>query len=133
MSECTCGNRTTPGNNGEDASAPQGDDDPFGYLYEDGQAAGATAARRRRRLRLPGPPVLVQPGARGRRPAPPYGQQQTPQQTYGQQVPQQQPYGQPNAHYAAPETQPGGAPTPAVSPASAVAAAGAAAPTPRAS
>ncbi|MEV0316935.1 CBM35 domain-containing protein [Streptomyces sp. NPDC050658] len=98
---------TTPGNNGEQTpSAPQGDDDPFGYLYEDGQAAGATPPGGGGGYGYPGPRSSYnQVRAVGdRRPA--YGQQQA-QQTYGQQVPQQ-----PNAYYAAPETQPGGgAPT----------------------
>jgi hypothetical protein len=39
-----------------------------------------------------------------------YGQPQAPAPGHGQ-APQQQAYGQPNAHYAAPETMPGGAPT----------------------
>lgn len=99
----------TPGNNGENTpSAPQGDDDPFGYLYEDGQAAGATPPGGGGGYGYPGPRSSYnQVRAVGdRRPA--YGQQ-----TYGQQVPQQaqqQAYGRPNAHYTAPEAQPGGAP-----------------------
>ncbi|MFJ5225478.1 CBM35 domain-containing protein [Streptomyces sp. NPDC088400] len=116
----------TAGNNG--ASKPE-DDDPFGYLYEDGQAAGGNQQRRQGGYGYPGP--AAQPGVPrtsynqvrtvGERqygqqaPVPqqaPYGQQQTygQQQAYGQA-----PYGQqgqqgqqPNAHYAAPETQPGG-------------------------
>ncbi|NEB81848.1 carbohydrate-binding protein [Streptomyces sp. SID14478] len=96
-----------PGNNG--ASTTPEDDDPFGYLYADGQAAGAT------------PPDSGGGGygypnprssyhhvrAVGERQ---YGQQQ---QSYGQQVPTQQQtaaYNQPNTHYQAPETLPGGAP-----------------------
>jgi hypothetical protein len=80
----------TPGNNG--ASTPE-DDDPFGYLYADGQANGA------------------QPPSGG------YGYPHSVnrvrtvgQRQYGQ-VPQQPQaaYGRPNAHYAAPETLPGGA------------------------
>ncbi|MFJ8362339.1 CBM35 domain-containing protein [Streptomyces sp. NPDC093984] len=85
----------TPGNNG--ASTPE-DDDPFGYLYADGQANGAQ------------PPSggYGYPGSVNR--VRTVGERQ-----YGQ-VPQQHgygqsPYGQPNAHYAAPETMPGGAPT----------------------
>ncbi|MCF3132907.1 CBM35 domain-containing protein [Streptomyces olivochromogenes] len=86
----------TPGDNG--ASTPE-DDDPFGYLYADGQARGA------------------QPPSGG------YGYpnsvsrvRSVGERTYGgqqaQAVPQQQgTYGQPNAHYQAPETLPGGAPT----------------------
>ncbi|MGW7384689.1 carbohydrate-binding protein [Streptomyces sp. NPDC054794] len=86
----------TPGDNG--ASTPE-DDDPFGYLYADGQARGA------------------QPPSGG------YGYpnsvsrvRSVGERTYGgqqaQAVPQQQgTYSQPNAHYQAPETLPGGAPT----------------------
>ncbi|MGW4818235.1 carbohydrate-binding protein [Streptomyces sp. NPDC004227] len=80
----------TPGNSG--ASTPE-DDDPFGYLYADGQANGAQ------------PPSggYGYPNSVNRVRA--VGQRQ-----YGQ-VPQQQgAYGQPSAHYAAPETLPGGAP-----------------------
>ena len=96
----------TAGNNG--ASTPE-DEDPFGYLYEDGQANGAQ------------PPSSVGYGypnsvnrtrAVGQRQ---YGQQQAPAAAtapYGQ-VPQQgqASYAQPNSHYAAPETHPGGATT----------------------
>ncbi|MET9510993.1 carbohydrate-binding protein [Streptomyces flavidovirens] len=104
----------TAANNG--TSTPE-DDDPFGYLYEDGQAAGAVSPRSGG-YGYPGP--ASQPGV----PRTSYhqvgtvGQRQHSQhqQQYGQQVPPQQAYGQqnysqPNAHYAAPETQPGGAPT----------------------
>ncbi|WP_369213501.1 carbohydrate-binding protein [Streptomyces flavofungini] len=104
----------TPGNNGENTpSAPQGDDDPFGYLYEDGQAAGATPPSGGGGYGYPGPRSSYNHvrAVGDRRPA--YGQQAYGQQTYGQQIPQQQPqqaYGQPNAHYTAPEAQPGGAP-----------------------
>jgi hypothetical protein len=97
----------TPGNNG--ASTPE-DEDPFGYLYADGQANGAQ------------PPVggYGYPGSVNRVRAVgerQYGQPQAQTAAYGQ-VPQQQQqgygqtasYGQPNAHYAAPETVPGGAP-----------------------
>ncbi|MFJ4977769.1 carbohydrate-binding protein [Streptomyces coeruleorubidus] len=94
----------TPGNNG--ASTPE-DDDPFGYLYADGQANGAQPPS--------GggygyPNSVNRVRAVGTRQ---YGQQPQNAQTapYGQ-VPQQQGgYNQPNAHYAAPETLPGGAPT----------------------
>ncbi|MER7404035.1 CBM35 domain-containing protein [Streptomyces sp. NPDC000070] len=93
----------TPGNNG--ASTPE-DDDPFGYLYADGQANGAQPPS--------GggygyPNSVNRVRAVGTRQ---YGQQSQNTQTapYGQQVPQQG-YSQPNAHYAAPETLPGGAPT----------------------
>ncbi len=107
----------TAANNG--TSTPE-DDDPFGYLYEDGQAAGAVPPRSGG-YGYPGP--AAQPGV----PRTSYhqvgtvGQRQYGQQQYGQQVPPQQAYGQqrynqPNAHYAAPETQPGGAPTRPVPP-----------------
>ncbi|GFH36769.1 carbohydrate-binding protein [Streptomyces pacificus] len=100
----------TAGNSG--ASTPE-DDDPFGYLYADGQRAGASSPRQGG-YGYPGP--AAQPGVPrtsynqvrtvGQRQ---YGQQQTAQQ-YGQ-VPHQQQYGrQPGAPYAAPETHPGGAP-----------------------
>ncbi|MEU1053103.1 carbohydrate-binding protein [Streptomyces sp. NPDC005876] len=89
----------TPGNNG--ASTPE-DDDPFGYLYADGQANGAQ------------PPSggYGYPGSVNR--VRPVGTRQ-----YGQQAPAAPPaappqgaYGRPNPHYAAPETLPGGgAPT----------------------
>lgn len=104
------------------ASTPE-DDDPFGYLYEDGMAAGATPPGQGRGYGYPGP--AAQPGV----PRTSYnqvravgerqyggqqygGQQQYGQPQYGQQVPQQSTYGQqPGAHYAAPETYPGGATT----------------------
>ncbi|MDX3431834.1 MULTISPECIES: carbohydrate-binding protein [unclassified Streptomyces] len=106
----------TAGNNG--ASKPE-DDDPFGYLYADGQAAGAQPPGQGG-YGYPGP--AAQPGV----PRTSYNQVRTvgerqygqvpQQQAYGQQAPPQygQPngqYGQPNAQYAAPETYPGGAPT----------------------
>jgi hypothetical protein len=95
----------TAGNNG--ANKPE-DDDPFGYLYEDGQAAGAQPPRQGG---YGYPPAAPQPGVPrtsynqvrtvGERQ---YGQQQVPQQPgHGQQ----QAYGRPNAQYAAPETYPG--------------------------
>ncbi|MBW3360134.1 carbohydrate-binding protein [Streptomyces microflavus] len=105
----------TAGNNG--ASKPE-DDDPFGYLYADGQAAGAQPPGQGG-YGYPGP--AAQPGVPrtsynqvrtvGERQ---YGQQQVPpQQGYG--YPPQQNYGQPaqqynapNPQYAAPETYPGG-------------------------
>ncbi|GGX88673.1 CBM35 domain-containing protein [Streptomyces anandii] len=92
----------TPGNNG--ASTPE-DDDPFGYLYADGQANGAQPPSGG--YGYPGSVNRVR--AVGQRQ---YGQQagqQAPTAPYGQ-VQQQGAYGQPNAHYAAPETLPGGAP-----------------------
>ncbi|WP_267242693.1 CBM35 domain-containing protein [Streptomyces sp. PR69] len=96
------------------ASTPE-DDDPFGYLYADGQASGATPPRQGG-YGYPGP-AAQQPGVPrtsynqvrtvGERRA--YGPPQPPQQqaqAYGQQAP----YGQqPAAHYAAPETYGGGA------------------------
>ncbi|MET7617015.1 CBM35 domain-containing protein [Streptomyces sp. NPDC005408] len=101
----------TAANNG--ASTPE-DDDPFGYLYEDGRAAGATPPGQSRGYGYPGP--AAQPGV----PRTSYNQVRTVgERQYGQQVPQQQAYGQqsygqqgqPTAQYAAPETYPGGAPT----------------------
>lgn len=95
----------TPGNNG--ASTPE-DDDPFGYLYADGQANGAQPPTGG--YGYPGSVNRVRTVGERQ-----YGQPQAPTAAYGQ-VPQQQgygqtaPYGQPNAHYAAPETMPGGAP-----------------------
>ncbi|MBM7172596.1 carbohydrate-binding protein [Streptomyces sp. G44] len=107
----------TPGNNGENTpSAPQGDDDPFGYLYEDGQAAGATPPGGGGGYGYPGPRSSYNHvrAVGDRRPySQGHGQQTYGQQTYGQQVPPQQPQqapGRPNAHYTAPEAQPGGAP-----------------------
>ncbi|MEZ7002795.1 CBM35 domain-containing protein [Streptomyces sp. AD55] len=81
----------TPGNNG--ASTPE-DDDPFGYLYADGQANGAQPPSGG--YGYPNSVNRVRPvGTRQ------YGAPQA-------QAPQQQGvYGQPNAHYAAPETVPG--------------------------
>ncbi|MER8006055.1 carbohydrate-binding protein [Streptomyces sp. NPDC094149] len=96
----------TSGNNG--ASTPE-DDDPFGYLYADGQANGAQPPsgggygypNSVNRVRAVGQRQYGQPAP---------GQQQT--AAYGQAPQQQGAYGQPNAHYAAPETFPGGgAPT----------------------
>ncbi|WP_282797273.1 CBM35 domain-containing protein [Streptomyces sp. CC224B] len=108
----------TPGNNGEQTpSAPQGDDDPFGYLYADGQASGA-APPSGGGYGYPGPRSSYhQVRAVGERQ---YGQQaQRPQSGYGYPPqapaapsgygypPQQQGHGVPSAHYAAPEAQPG--------------------------
>ncbi len=87
----------TPGNNG--ASTPE-DDDPFGYLYADGQANGAQ------------PPSggYGYPNSVNR--VRPVGTRQYGQQAPAPQAPPQQgAYGQPSAHYAAPETLPGGATT----------------------
>jgi hypothetical protein len=98
----------TPGNNG--ASTPE-DDDPFGYLYADGQARGAqpptgsygypNAVNRVR------PVGERQYGQQTQQPTPAH---QAPTAAYGQ-VPQQNGYGQPNAHYQAPESFSGGAET----------------------
>ncbi|WP_405871623.1 MULTISPECIES: carbohydrate-binding protein [unclassified Streptomyces] len=96
----------TSGNNG--ASTPE-DDDPFGYLYADGQANGAQPPSGGGGYGYPGSVNRVRPVGERQ-----YGQPAQAQQTaaYGQ-VPQQQgTYGRPNANYAAPETFPGGgAPT----------------------
>ena len=99
----------TPGDNG--ASTPE-DDDPFGYLYADGQARGAQPPSGSGGYGYPNAVSRVRPvGERT------YGgQQQAPQAQApygGQTIPQQQPagYGQPNPAYQAPETFPGGAPT----------------------
>ncbi|MFF4213760.1 CBM35 domain-containing protein [Streptomyces sp. NPDC001796] len=90
----------TPGNNG--ASTPE-DDDPFGYLYADGQANGAQPPSGG--YGYPGSVNRVRTVGQRQ-----YGQPQAQTAAYGQ-VPQQQAYGRPNAHYAAPETVPGGAQT----------------------
>jgi hypothetical protein len=108
----------TAANNG--GSTPE-DDDPFGYLYEDGQAAGATPPGQSRGYGYPGPGG-GQPGV----PRTSYNQvravgerqygggqghgQAAPQHQQGQPGYGQQPYGQPTAQYAAPETYPGGVP-----------------------
>jgi hypothetical protein len=90
----------TPGNNG--ASTPE-DDDPFGYLYADGQARGAQPPSGG--YGYPNAVNRVRPVGERK-----YGQPQQPTAQYGQAPPQQGAYGQPNASYAAPETLPGGAP-----------------------
>lgn len=99
----------TPGNNG--ASTPE-DDDPFGYLYEDGQARGAqppsasygypNAVNRTRPVgeRQYGQQTQQAPQAATAQ----YGQ--VPQQGYGQQSP-----ARPNAHHQTAESFSGGAPT----------------------
>ncbi|GGW65906.1 hypothetical protein GCM10010503_48890 [Streptomyces lucensis JCM 4490] len=89
----------TPGDNG--ASTPE-DDDPFGYLYADGQARGAQPPSGGYGY----PNSVSRVRTVGERQ---YGQQQGPQ---GQQAAptQQGAYGQPNAYYQAPETLPGGVP-----------------------
>ncbi|MET9786036.1 carbohydrate-binding protein [Streptomyces canus] len=99
----------TSGNNG--ASAPE-DDDPFGYLYADGQANGAQPPSGGG-YGYGYPNSVNRTRSVGQRQ---YGQQQAPAAPngpYGQvpQQPGQSGYTQPSAHYAAPETFPGGAPT----------------------
>ncbi|MEU9244961.1 CBM35 domain-containing protein [Streptomyces sp. NPDC048385] len=99
----------TPGNNG--ASTPE-DDDPFGYLYADGQARGAQPPSGSGGYGYPHQVSRVR--SVGERTY--GGQQQAPQSPYGgQTIPQQQQPGggygqQPNAAYQAPETFPGGPP-----------------------
>ncbi|MFF5448196.1 CBM35 domain-containing protein [Streptomyces sp. NPDC012888] len=87
---------TTPANKPED-------EDPFGYLYADGQAAGATPPPPGGGYGYPGPTVGGQPGSPGV-PRTSYNQVRTVgERTYGGQrgaVPQQ---GQQPPHYAAPE------------------------------
>ncbi|MFF2654517.1 carbohydrate-binding protein [Streptomyces sp. NPDC058045] len=114
----------TAGNNG--ASTPE-DEDPFGYLYADGQASGATPPSGGGGYGYPGPRSShhqvravgerqygQQAAGRGGYGYPPPAGQQTQQATasFGQvpQQTQQQPNHQPNAHYQAPETLPGGTP-----------------------
>lgn len=103
----------TPGNNG--ASTPE-DDDPFGYLYADGQARGAQPPsggygypNSVSRVRAVGERQYGQQGAQGQ--TAPYAQaaQTAPTAQYGQQT-AQQPQGafSPSPHYQAPETLPGG-------------------------
>ncbi|MEV7275452.1 CBM35 domain-containing protein [Streptomyces sp. NPDC093111] len=91
---------------GNDGAKTPEDDDPFGYLYEDGQAAGAQPPQGGG-YGYPGP--SSQPGV----PRTSYNQVRTVgERQYGgrppAQVPQQQAYGQPHPQYAAPETYPGG-------------------------
>ncbi|MEU9150135.1 carbohydrate-binding protein [Streptomyces sp. NPDC048417] len=97
----------TPGDNG--ASTPE-DDDPFGYLYADGQARGAQPPSGSGGYGYPNAVSRVR--SVGERTY--GGQQQAPQYGGNQTIPQQQPggYGQPpSAAYQAPETFPGSAPT----------------------
>ncbi|MFJ9927127.1 carbohydrate-binding protein [Streptomyces misionensis] len=84
----------TPGDNG--ASTPE-EDDPFGYLYADGQARGAQPPSGGYGY----PNSVSRVRTVGERQ---YGQQPPPY------VPPQGAYGQPNAHYQAPETLPGATP-----------------------
>ncbi|CAL9454268.1 carbohydrate-binding protein [Streptomyces sp. enrichment culture] len=107
------------GNNGNGAGTPE-DDDPFGYLYADGQDSGAQRGGGQGGYGYPGPAGAAQPG----RPRTSYNQvravgerpraQVPPQAPYGQ--PPGAPYGQPHPQYAAPETYPGGPPTRPVPP-----------------
>ncbi|MFE9610361.1 carbohydrate-binding protein [Streptomyces sp. NPDC006012] len=97
----------TPGDNG--ASTPE-DDDPFGYLYADGQARGAQPPsggygypNSVNRVRSVGERQYGQQAPYGQQPPAGYGDQTAP-------VQQQGAYGQSNAHYQAPETFPGGGP-----------------------
>ncbi|MDX2544933.1 CBM35 domain-containing protein [Streptomyces sp. WI04-05B] len=103
----------TPGNSG--ASTPE-DDDPFGYLYEDGRANGAQPPSSG--YGYPNSVGRTRPVGERQYSGPPQGQQQS---TYGQSVPtaqtaqygqtipqQQGAYGAPNAHYQAPEAFGGG-------------------------
>ncbi|MFJ1810125.1 MULTISPECIES: carbohydrate-binding protein [unclassified Streptomyces] len=89
----------TSGNNG--ASTPE-DDDPFGYLYADGQANGAQPPSGGG-YGYPNSVSRVRAVGERRN-----GQQQTAQYGQAPTVPQQGAYGQPNAHYAAPENFSGG-------------------------
>ncbi|MEV8589634.1 CBM35 domain-containing protein [Streptomyces sp. NPDC051180] len=100
---------------GNDGASKPEEDDPFGYLYADGQAAGAQPPQGGG-YGYPGP-APAQPGV----PRTSYNQVRTVgERQYGGQSqghhqpyvpPQQQaPYGQPQAQYAAPETY-GGQPT----------------------
>ncbi|GAO05719.1 carbohydrate-binding protein [Streptomyces lydicamycinicus] len=86
----------TAGNNGADT--PE-NDDPFAYLYrsEGGEGGAQGSAGDGAAARQPGVPRTSYNQVRA------VGQRQ-----YGQQAPQQVTYGQQNAHYAAPETLPGG-------------------------
>ncbi|MFJ2196164.1 carbohydrate-binding protein [Streptomyces violaceusniger] len=108
----------TAGNNG--SGTPE-NDDPFAYLYrsegdqgdQGGQSGQPGAAPRTGGYGYPGP---AQPGV----PRTSYNQvRAVGERNYGQQIPNQPPqgygqqqggYGRQNAHYAAPETLPGGAP-----------------------
>ena len=93
----------TPGNNG--ASTPE-DDDPFGYLYADGQANGAQPPSGGGGYGYPGSVNRVRAVGERQYGGPPAAAPTAQyQQPYGQTVPQQQAYGaQPNAAYQAPES-----------------------------
>ncbi|MFF9865380.1 CBM35 domain-containing protein [Streptomyces sp. NPDC013953] len=85
------------GNHGNGAGTPE-DDDPFGYLYADGQATGAQAPRQGGGYGYPGPAGAAQPGV----PRTSYNQVRAvgERQYGGGQLPPQRPAPQ----YAAPET-----------------------------
>ncbi|WP_019072469.1 hypothetical protein [Streptomyces hokutonensis] len=93
----------TPGNNG--ASTPE-DDDPFGYLYADGQANGAQPPSGGGGYGYPGSVNRVRAVGERQYGGPPAAAPTAQyQQPYGQTVPQQQAYGdRPNAAYQAPES-----------------------------
>ncbi|MFE2550826.1 carbohydrate-binding protein [Streptomyces sp. NPDC059355] len=100
---------TTPANHGPNSGAnkPE-DDDPFGYLYADGQAAGATPPPPGGGYGYPGPTVGGQPGVQPGVPRTSYNQVRTVgERTYGgqrgAQVPQQQQPPGYQAQYQAPE------------------------------
>ncbi|MET9606412.1 CBM35 domain-containing protein [Streptomyces sp. NPDC006512] len=100
---------TTPANNGPHGGANQPeDDDPFGYLYADGQAAGATPPGTGGGYGYPGPSVGGQPGVQPGVPRTSYNQVRTVgERTYGGQrgpvPPQQQAPQSYQAQYQAPE------------------------------
>lgn len=137
---------TTPAHNGPHGGANQPeDDDPFGYLYADGQAAGATPPGQGGGYGYPGPAVGGPSGAQPGVPRTSYNQVRTVgERTYGGQrgaVPPQQQAPAYQAQYQAPEAlQAGGYGVPAQqqhtqqspSPAAVAATAGAAAPAARA-
>ncbi|WP_055546580.1 CBM35 domain-containing protein [Streptomyces sp. NBRC 110028] len=109
----------TAGNNGSDT--PE-NDDPFAYLYRSegdqggqGGQSGQPGPARTGGYGYPGPAGRQQPGV----PRTSYNHvRAVGERNYGQQIPNQQPqgygqqgqqgYGRQNAHYAAPETLPGG-------------------------
>ncbi|MET9885106.1 carbohydrate-binding protein [Streptomyces sp. NPDC006430] len=98
---------TTPANHGPNSGANQPeDDDPFGYLYADGQAAGAAPPTSGGGYGYPGPTVGGQPGVQPGVPRTSYNQVRTVgERTYGGQrghVPAQQPPAY-QAQYQAPE------------------------------
>ncbi|WP_327284021.1 MULTISPECIES: CBM35 domain-containing protein [unclassified Streptomyces] len=99
---------TTPANHGPNSGANQPeDDDPFGYLYADGQAAGATPPTQGGGYGYPGPTVGGQPGVQPGVPRTSYNQVRTVgERTYGGQrgqVPAQPQSPAYQAQYQAPE------------------------------